>query len=586
MQEDSILITDMSLCLPTTALSNVMKKDHWRVVPYETEFGFGGKMVFTDPTWKSPSLELPLNVKGVYKIFLGINYTKSYLAQANSLPRPEEGVLEVKLSNDCGFVRVTIEDTPGYKPSKIGIGKLVARSIQEAYWKTAKLDGQSLIFRCPGEPYNMHTAKEMANLSFIRLDPLTSEETKVYRKLKTTKETKRGIYVYCTGMLSGNIDGGPDYHPTSKEWFYNEIAPAVDGDFKIFSVEAIRGNYCTFKTKIGDVGGKYNTWKPNYTHEPDWLDPLENFCNVCHEHDLEIFAAMRMIGGQYPTSYYPISWQRYFWENVHLCKVTKDGYPTTSLSIAYPQVCNHWLDLLKEAITYDIDGIAVYLHRFCPFVLYEEPVVKSFIKEYGIDPRELDERDQIYLKHCAHYVTDFLRQVKELTLKKKIKLAVSFFGVPAKLDKNPESWEPLTYNYDVETWIKEGIVDILMPMQAPKAELVRRLAILGQGKIEICPDIHPRFMPGEEFAKKAKAYYDAGATGYCLNDAERRSTHISEWAIQKRLGHIDMLDYLKGTALKLYRRIPLKTMQGFSCRYSFNNFGDEDIMFMDKKPIF
>lgn len=571
-----ILLTDMSKCSPQSALSDKMERDHWRVVPYETEFGFDGKMVFTDPNWDSPELSLPLGVKGIYKIYVGINYPKSYLAQADGMPRPVSGSLELKLSSDKGFERAAIEETPGFTPAKVGVGKLVARSIQETYWRTAELDGDSLIFRSPGEPYKHDTKKEMANLSYVRLVEVTGEELEIYNKLKSTDETKNGIYIYCTGHLSGSIDGGKDYHPTDRQWFYDEIAPAVDGDFKIFNMEAIRGNYCVFKTKIGDVGGEDNVWKD------EWLDPLQTFCEVGHEYGMKVFAGMRQIGGQYPTSYHPISWSRFFWENTHLCKVTKDGLPTTSLSLAFPEVCDYWLSLLEEACERDIDGIVIYLHRFNPFVMYEKPVVDSFIEKYGIDPRELDDRDERWVKHTASYLTEFLRMVRKLCDKKRLQLATTFFGVPTKLDKDPKNWKPIYYTYDVDAWIEEKIVDILMPMQAPKVELVRHWAELSKGEVEICPDIHPRLMPGEQFVELIQKYYDAGATGYCLNDAERRAPHLTEWAIEKKLGHRDMLDYLHEEAPKMYSRVPLKTILGYSCRYSFNNFGDEDTIFTQK----
>ena len=57
----------------------------------------------------------------------------------------------------------------------------------------------------------------------------------------------------------------------------------------------------------------------------------------------------------------------------------------TNLSLAYPGVRSYWLSLLREALAYGIDVVTIYLYRFKPFVLYEEPVVASFREKYGIE---------------------------------------------------------------------------------------------------------------------------------------------------------------------------------------------------------
>lgn len=77
-------------------------------------------------------------------------------------------------------------------------------------------------------------------------------------------------------------------------------------------------------------------------------------------------------------------------------------------------------------------------------------------------------------------------------------------------------------------------------------------------------------------------YYEAGADGMCLRDAERRAPHLSEWAVQRHLGHRDMLDYLIQTAQSYYRRVPIKYLMGFATRYSFNNFGGLDPLVQKK----
>ena len=149
----------------------------------------------------------------------------------------------------------------------------------------------------------------------------------------------------------------------------------------------MRGNYCLFQTKLGDVGNEENQW------QSEWIDPLAAFTELAHRHGMKIFASQRMTGAQYPMNRAPIARARYFWKLQQFAKVDRNGVPTSNLSLAYPETRQHWLGLLREALSYGIDGIQIHLNRAVPFVLYEKPVVDAFKDQYGEDPRQLSELD-------------------------------------------------------------------------------------------------------------------------------------------------------------------------------------------------
>jgi hypothetical protein len=244
------------------ALKRESAKGAWLLVDYETAYGLKGVMMFSDPQQNAACLELPLRAEGIYNVFLGINYTKSPYGMVYG-GYSEYGNLEVKLSGDPGFTRVGAESAkaqdpcgpPGAKLSKLGSGKNVAASIQETYWKTADLSGQSLFIQPAIEPYNSPKYWGIANLSFVRLEPLSLDMEEDWRRLQPTPESRRVTHLYCAGNLSGHIDNGVEYHPTSLDWYKSEMQPVIDNDIDMFALEGIRGNYCTFRTKIGDVGG-------------------------------------------------------------------------------------------------------------------------------------------------------------------------------------------------------------------------------------------------------------------------------------------------------------------------------------------
>jgi hypothetical protein len=562
--------------MPSDGIAREWRKNTWRLIDYETYDGAPGIMAYAHPHFGAAELELPLNASGLYKIFLGVNYTKSRFGIVYQGYSPY-GNLDVKLSNDAGFTHVAAEQTAVEPPdrtvpiSKLGKGKNAATSIQETYWRTADLSGQSLHFRPMGAPYDCEEWQGIANLSYVRLVPLRAEEEEAWRQLQPRDDTRRVAYLYCAGNLSGHIDTGPeDYHPTTLDWFKDELQPALNTDIGLLSLELIRGNYCAYRTRIGDVGGEDNTW------QEEWVDPLAAFTKLGKEHGLKILVAMRMIGAAYPTCLEPIGWARFFWEHQEWVKRDRYGAGTTSLSIAYPEVQDYWLSLLREVLAYGIDGVTIYLNRFHPFVLYEEPVVESFQAAFGDDPRQLPEDDPRWIQHCADYVTGFLRRVRALLDEKPGRLmALTFYGGPSKYDAS-DGWHPIQYNCDVETWIEEGLADYLFPTQYPWVSYIKKWSEMAGGKVHIWPDLMPSSQPGEKFAEQAKMYYEAGADGICLRDAERRAPSTTEWAVQRHLGHREMLDYLIEQAPAYYRRVPLKYLMSFATRYSFNNFGAID----------
>ncbi len=578
-EQKEIYLADMSACLPASALARDWAEGNWRLVDYETGDGLKGIMVYADPELGAPTIELPLNVAGYYRVYLGINYTKSRYHYQKYSPY---GNIDVKLSADPGFTHVGAEEAvvhPASAPRglpvlKLGKGQFIPRSIQEVYWKTADLTDQSLLIRPMGPPYNNEEWRGIANLSYVRLVPVADDELDAWQKLQPRDDTRRVGFIYCTGNLSGHIDRGPgDYHPTSMDWFRDEIQPCLNSDVGIFNLETIRGSHCAYHTEIGDVGGPDNRW------QDEWIDPLAAFTQVAHENGLRIFAGMRMIGAAYPATREPLGRASFFWNHAEWRKRDRQGIPTGNLSLAYPEVRAYWLSLLREVLAYGVDGITVYLHRFYPFVLYEEPVVEAFQAKFGQDSRQLPSSDTRWMQHCADYVTQFLREIRALVHEKPgCELAVVFNGGPSPYEPDPENWQPMKCNYDVETWIREGLADYLWPTEFPPVSLIEKWNELGKGQVRIWPDLTPALgprmaaEPAAKFAKQAQVYYESGADGVCVWDAERQAPRISEWALQRRLGHREMLDYLINDAPTYWQRVPLRHLMGLSLRYSFNNY--------------
>ena len=105
----------------------------------------------------------------------------------------------------------------------------------------------------------------------------------------------------------------------------------------------------------------------------------------------------------------------------------RDGTPFHSQhSFAFPEVMDYKLGIVEEIVTnYDVDGLFLDWIRTGdvrddpqndPEGVadrgYEEPLVKGFIDEYGVDPHTLPNGDERWVRYRAKPHTDFMRRVR------------------------------------------------------------------------------------------------------------------------------------------------------------------------------
>lgn len=564
-----IIISDMGACSPASAISDGWGEGVWHRVPYELENGTKGVMLFAEPEDHAPELTLKLNVTGTYKIHVGMNYGFSVYqnAHTNRLVEWDYGAIFLKLTNDIGFTRIGSEKYDQHAVGKFREkflpekhGKHSFNTIYETYWKTADLTGQDLILQPPGEPYDNKYYSQLANISYIRLIPAYEEDIAFEQSLVPASETRNMAALWCTGALTGHTAGQTMYHPTDRQWFENEFEPFRNSDFGIFCFEAMRGNLCCFKTTTGDVGTLDKCWPE------EWLDPLAEFTRLAHKEGMKMFASLRMMGGSRHYSRYPINWASFFWDHLEWAKCDKDGNPCGNSSIAFKGVRDHWCKLISEALDRGIDGIQLHFNRSHPYVLYEEPVVQDFIAEYGVDPRTLQEDDPRWVKHCAGYTTQFLREIRAILDEKpgrELSVLVSGF----------EKFEPGVPHEecDIEAWLDEGLVNYLFADHETDPSYINYWKTYSGNSVKVYYSLMPRSMPGEDYVNRAEELYELGADGFCVWDCERRVSRISEWSVVKHLGHKQKLRILKEKAPAYFKANKIKFHKGLNVKYSYKD---------------
>lgn len=154
----------------------------------------------------------------------------------------------------------------------------------------------------------------------------------------------------------------------------------------------------------------------------------------------------------------------------------RDGtFYRSQLSFAYPEVRKYKLALLKELLRYDIDGfffdwIRTGDVRDNPQTDsdgvansgYEDFLVKQFKNRFEIDPREIPNADDRWVKMRAEPQTDFMRAARRLIRSTNRDLPMAamvghpwhYRGEQNKIDGNLRG-----LLLDVKTWANEDLVD-------------------------------------------------------------------------------------------------------------------------------
>lgn len=148
---------------------------------------------------------------------------------------------------------------------------------------------------------------------------------------------------------------------------------------------------------------------------------------------------------------------RFWWDHPEFRIVLKSGTQHGNLSYAFPEVREMKLAILREVLQRDVDGIDIDFHRHPPVLGYEEPLVKGFQAEHGVDPKTLPDADERWLAFRCRGMTDFMREVRR-AVDTAAKAKGRYLGVSVRVDhKQYRLW-----GCDVETWMKEGLIDMLV----------------------------------------------------------------------------------------------------------------------------
>lgn len=171
------------------------------------------------------------------------------------------------------------------------------------------------------------------------------------------------------------------------------------------------------------------------------------------------------------------------WAPINKYGTWKQGGP---IEFAYPEARKAMVDYLtKYLVEGKYDGIAFltyvenYSMRYEDEFGFSPPIVEEFKRRHGVDIRTEPFDHDAWAKLRGEYLTQFMRELHASLSAHKIKIAISPDGKQPNL--------PCLWNVDggvrtvgrlwldLETWVKEGIVDELSPYYPNTAESLDNL---------------------------------------------------------------------------------------------------------------
>lgn len=533
--------SDMSKCLPQSALSKEARQNHWRLIEYESD-EVSGKMISAGPMTCAPDVTYPLDVKGWHAIYVG--YWNPYFVA------PFGGRVEVKIKLKSDPCFITIGDNE--------IEDLSATSLREVFWKYADLTSEELTI---GQQNKGQI--QCAFLAYIKLEPLTDEQIRHIKAQQARQDTK--IVISSNDGASWNQTKAP----TTKEDILEQVEIYRNSDVGRIDWAVCYGEMTNYPSKVGfnyyaDVNRDFIT--QTFKNECESLNTLNSRGLVpykiamehAHSIGLEFHIMFRMGIGSYPP---PMdSMGGLFAARSDLRIVARDGTPLPKLSYAFTEVREHMLNIIREVVDDQVDGINLCWIRGAPYVGYEEPVAKAFREQFGRDIKSVADDDEQLCCLRASYLTEFMREVRKITdeigEKRGRKLTVTAMTTGTLSQEIYCGW-------DTKTWVQEKLVDAM----AASAIYTRYFQANGVRHF-LCFGPKPTEPPSQYF-ELAVLRAETGSDGFFVWDLNSVQELSSHWSVLRQFGHHEKIIESKGK-ISAVKKIKLKSVGTMDVEHTYN----------------
>lgn len=551
-----IYLADLDRAQPASALAKTWQPNRWKQYAFETP-EVKGVMLACGQNTGVPDLEYAMPQKGWYAISFGL---QSHYWESR---------LQVRFKNDAIFSVLTPNNLAeaGMMWDDIQWSKHVYNSggIEELFWRYAELGGTnaSLVLR----QLKVHTLAGSEDafgnifspcwLAYIKLVPLSDAEVARIQADRRRTDTRR-LFAADDAFSATAL-----YRFRTADDVRRQIEPYRDTDFSRMYWEAGAGDVTNYPSKVG----RQNTqaWMAEHYRlcdrlrsasvqdfQKEGLDPFQIALTHSHAIGLEFHASYRVAGFYFPAP--EDEWNAGGLYERHPEWRSRDrlGRVTPRLSYAVPGVRDYVLSLHEEIVTaYPVDGISLLFNRRLPILGYDDPLVESFQAKYRQDPRQLPANDPRWLAHSAAVLTEFMREMRRRMQAAATRQGRKPIGITAVVMSSIE--ENFSYGLDLAAWVKEGLIDTLIPYSSVKginsrmqawedpATIAEFVQLTRGTPCKLAPNLMPRGLTPEQYKRRADGLYRAGVEHLFFWDCFGRTNFDPSWSTLTRLGHREEL---------------------------------------------
>ncbi len=436
----AVVLTDFSKAEPATALiTGKREKGKWKLIPFATAEWKGTALSAYGGT-APPVVRLPLAERGWHAVYVGLATTSGGFNIGGN------------------GIKARLSDEPVFKRMANNLALLENRRavLQECYLTVAELTGQSLeISPLPGLP---------ANVCYVKLVPLTDAEVQKRKAKPAASATRTSIATF-----DGHSWIWP-FRPTTAAELAEEFRGFEDTDIGKWWFQVTGADLVCYPSKVGTYPGEGTTDFPSgayatYTRSLEALfkkgvNPLKVAREAARAQGAEFHVMLRPGGWVGSMPYEETFNSKFFYAHPEWRCVDRDGTPTFYMSYAFPEVRRQLLEIFRETLELQPEGVGFLFNRGMPLMLWEDAFSNRFRERFQADAREVAEDDPRIFALRAEIMTDFMTEVRALLDEtaraqgRKTPYKISL-GTFAKEEDN------VKWGLDLPTWIQRGLVDDL-----------------------------------------------------------------------------------------------------------------------------
>lgn len=433
----AIILTDLSKMEPAAALiTGKRQKGKWKMIPFTTAELKGTALSIYSAT-NPPVVSLPLAQRGWHGIYIGLATTSGGFNIGGN------------------GIKAKLSDEPVYKRLVNNLALLENRRavIQECFLTVADLNGQSLeVSPLPGLP---------ATVCYVKAVPMTEAEV---RAAQAPSKHRTSIATF-----DGHSWIWP-FKPTTAEELQEEFRGFKHTDIGKWWFQVTGSDLVCYPSKVGTYPGEGTTDFPtgayaNYTKSLETLfkkgiNPLKVARDAAKAQGAEFHVMLRPAGWVGSMPYEETFNSKFYYQHPEWRCIDRDGTSTFYMSYANPEVRKQLIEIFRETLELQPEGVGFVFNRGMPLMLWEDAFCQRFQQMHKADAKSVPDDDPRIHATRAAIMTDFMTEVRALLdetaarqgRKERYKISLGTFSNEA----DNQRW-----GLDLPTWIQRGLVDDL-----------------------------------------------------------------------------------------------------------------------------